>query len=224
MFDLRFGCVWDCSTFVGSQTPPLAFPIIIFFISVTEHQGSASHQVPRETLVDATHRCRASIRTLNGPVRTRCKLGFDRKPRSITLVTNLGWLGAAIYRAVLNRPAIETQSPEQGGGCRRLPKFPDKPWLGRHQFMSAPLVLPSTSSLRLVLSDSMACFRVGLALAVRQPPLVSWLRTCPGAAAHILLHSPKGSAVRRRASAPPLPPLFLRILPTPLAESQSISS
>jgi hypothetical protein len=21
-----FGCVWDCSTLVGSQTPPLAFP------------------------------------------------------------------------------------------------------------------------------------------------------------------------------------------------------
>jgi len=28
-------------------------------------------------------------------------LGFDRKPRSITIVTNLGLLGAAIYRAVL---------------------------------------------------------------------------------------------------------------------------
>src|SRR6266699_7063596 len=71
----------DCSALVGSQTPPLAFPIIIFFISVTEHQGSASNQVPRETLVDATHRCRASIRTLNGPFWTRCKLGFDPKPR-----------------------------------------------------------------------------------------------------------------------------------------------
>src|SRR5436190_24375943 len=73
--------------------------------------------------------------------------------------------------------------------------------------MSAPLVLPLPQSLQLVLSDSMECFRVGLALAVRQPPLVSSLRTCPGAAAHILLHSPKGSAVRRRASGPPLPPL-----------------
>ncbi len=62
-------------------------------------------------------------------------------------------------------------------------------------------------SLRLVLSDSMACFPVGLALAVRQPPLVSSLRTCPGAAARIPLHSPRGSAARRRASAPPLPPL-----------------
>jgi hypothetical protein len=80
-----------------------------------------------------------------GPSRPGASLGFDRKPRSITIVTNLGLLGAAIYRAVLNRPAIETQSPEQGGGCRRLPKFPDNPWLWRHQFMSAPLVLPSTA-------------------------------------------------------------------------------
>ena len=82
----------------------------------------------------------------NGPFWARCKLGFDRKPRSITIVTNLGLLGAAIYRAVLNRPAIETQSPEQGGGCRRLPNFPDNPWFWRHQLMSAPLVLPSISN------------------------------------------------------------------------------
>ena len=121
------------------------FSIIIFVVSVTEHHGSVSNQVLRETLVDATHRCRASIRTLNGPFWARCKLGFDRKPRSITIVTNLGLLGAAIYRAILNRPAIETQSPEQGGGYRRLPKFPDNPWLWRHQLMSAPLVLPSTA-------------------------------------------------------------------------------
>ena len=99
----------------------------------------------RETLVDSNHRCRASIRTLNGPFWARCKLGFDRKPRSITTVTNLGLLGAAIYRAIFNRPAIETQSPEQGGGCRRSPNFPDNPWLWRHQFMSAPLVLPPTA-------------------------------------------------------------------------------
>ena len=39
----------------------------IFVVSVTEHHGSASNQVLRKTLVDAAHRCRASIRTLNGP-------------------------------------------------------------------------------------------------------------------------------------------------------------
>jgi len=31
-----------------------------------------------------------------GPVWARCKLGFDRKPRSITNVMNLGLLDAAI--------------------------------------------------------------------------------------------------------------------------------
>src|SRR4029077_15504650 len=66
-----------------------------------------------------------------GRLRARCKLGFDRKPRSITTVTELGLLGAAIYRAIFNRPAIETQSPEQGGGCRRSPNFPDNPWFWR---------------------------------------------------------------------------------------------
>jgi hypothetical protein len=62
--------------------------------------GSASNQVLRETLVDSNHRCRASIRTLNGPFWVRCKLGFDHKPRFITTVTNLGLLGAAICSAV----------------------------------------------------------------------------------------------------------------------------
>jgi hypothetical protein len=34
------------STLVGSQAPlPVTFAIIIFFISVTEHDGSASNQV-----------------------------------------------------------------------------------------------------------------------------------------------------------------------------------
>ena len=40
------------------------------------------------------HRCRASIRTLNGPLLgARCNLGFDLIPRSITPVTDLGLLG-----------------------------------------------------------------------------------------------------------------------------------
>ena len=84
------------STLVGSPAPPLTFAVIVFFISVTEHHGSASNQVLRETLADYNHRCRASIRTLNGPFWARCKLGFDHKPRFITTVTNLGLLGAAI--------------------------------------------------------------------------------------------------------------------------------
>jgi hypothetical protein len=44
--------------------------------------------------------CRASIRTLHGPHWARCKLGSDLKPRSITTVTDLGCLGAAIWRAI----------------------------------------------------------------------------------------------------------------------------
>src|SRR6266576_2880338 len=80
-----------------------------------------------------------------GPSGPGASWGSILSPGSITIVTNLGLLGAAIYRAVLNRPAIETQSLEQGGGCRRLPNFPDNPWLWRHRFMSAPLVLPSTA-------------------------------------------------------------------------------
>src|ERR1700730_5950830 len=46
-----------------------------------------------------------------------------------------------------------------------------------------------------------------LTLVVRQPPPALSLRTCPGVAARMPLHSPRGSAARRRASAPPLPPL-----------------
>ena len=73
-----------------------AFAIIIFFCF--GHRASLIRFEPslQETLVDSNHRCRASIRTLNGPFWVRCKLGFDHKPRFITTVTNLGLLGAAI--------------------------------------------------------------------------------------------------------------------------------
>jgi hypothetical protein len=156
-----------------------AFSTIIVFVSVTEHHGSASNQVLRETLVDAAHRCRASIRTLNGPFWARCKLGFDPKPRSITTVMNLGLLGAAIYRAIFNRPAIETQSPEQGGGCRRSPNFPDNPWFWRHQLMSAPLVLPSYNR-----SDSSSRIRWRVSWLGSPWPLGSrWCHRCPHALA-----------------------------------------
>ena len=85
------------STLVGSQAPlPLTFAIIMFFISGAETLWIRFEPSLRETLVDSNHRCRASIRTLNGPFWARCKLGFDHKPRFITTVTNLGLLGAAI--------------------------------------------------------------------------------------------------------------------------------
>src|SRR4029077_7958511 len=58
------------SLLVGIHTPPHRSGILHHhhFVSVTEHSGSASNQDLRETLVDAPHRCRASIRTLNGPL------------------------------------------------------------------------------------------------------------------------------------------------------------
>jgi hypothetical protein len=40
-----------------------------------------------------SHRCHASIRTLNGPLKGPVQVGFDLIPRSITAVMNLGLLG-----------------------------------------------------------------------------------------------------------------------------------
>ena len=51
-----------------------------------------AHQVP-ETLVDAIHRCRASIRTLSGPLLGPVHFRVRSEPRSITTVTDLGLLG-----------------------------------------------------------------------------------------------------------------------------------
>src|SRR5664279_4153898 len=92
------------------------------------------------------------------------------------------------------RSAPTTQSPEQGGGCRCLPNLPDSSWFSLSTCICSRLI-PS------------AGIRLLLALAARQPPFLSWLRTFLGVAVHTPLHSPRGSAVRRRASGPPLPPL-----------------
>src|SRR6516165_8120390 len=68
----------------------------------TEHKLlRVSQSSSQKILAGATHICPASIRTLNGPTSgPRCMLGFDLKPRSITTVTDLGLLGAAISKAV----------------------------------------------------------------------------------------------------------------------------
>ena len=121
----------------SSAAKHLAFSIILFFISVTEHHGSASNQVLRETLVDATHRCRASIRTLNGPLLGPVQVGVRSKPRSIPRGMNLGLLGLPSM-ARSYRPALKTQSPEQGGGCRCLPNLLDRLWFSLHQLRSCP--------------------------------------------------------------------------------------
>src|SRR2546428_676149 len=75
---------------------PLAFSTIIFSFRSQNILDPLRTNVLLETLADATHRCRTSIRTLMGRFWARCMLGFDRKPRSITVVTNLGLLSAAI--------------------------------------------------------------------------------------------------------------------------------
>src|SRR5262249_30985970 len=53
------------------------------------------------SLAGATHRCRASIRTLQGHEAARCQLGSDLKPRSITKVTDLGcWVLPSMRRSL----------------------------------------------------------------------------------------------------------------------------
>ena len=73
-----------------------------------------------------THRCRASIRTLNGPllgpvqvgVRSKAQVHHDRDGPGIVGCCHLS------QRSFMDQ-ALNTQSPEQGGGCRCLPKLPD---------------------------------------------------------------------------------------------------
>src|ERR1035441_10046944 len=44
----------------------------------------------------------------------------------------------AIVRSDLHRPALKTQSPEQGGGCRCLPNLLDRLWFSLHLLRSCP--------------------------------------------------------------------------------------
>src|SRR6266576_4532509 len=50
---------------------------------------------------------------------------------------NLGLLGCHLSRD-LHRPALITQSPEQGGGCRCLPKLLDRLWFSLPQLRFCP--------------------------------------------------------------------------------------
>jgi hypothetical protein len=81
----------------------------------------------------------------------RCKLGSDLIPRSITAVMNLGLLGLPSIARSLYRPALTTQSPEQGGGCRCLPNLLDRIWFSLHQLRSCP---PQQKRVAIVLSLS----------------------------------------------------------------------
>jgi hypothetical protein len=109
----------------------LAFSTILFSFRSQNIIDPLRTKSYEKTLADATHRCRASIRTLNGPLLARCNLGSDLSPRSTTTVADLGLLGAAIYGAILIDQAFTTQSPEQGGGCHCLPNLLDNLWFPR---------------------------------------------------------------------------------------------
>ena len=60
------------STLVSQSPLPLTFAIIIFFISVTEHDGSAFEPSLRETLVDSN------------------QIAAPNNPKFVTVVMNLG--------------------------------------------------------------------------------------------------------------------------------------
>jgi hypothetical protein len=197
---------------------------ILFFIAVTEHHRSASNQVLRETLVDASHRCRASIRTLNGPFWTRCKLGFDRKPRSITIVTNLGLLGAAIYRAVLNDQQSKRSHPNKAVGVVACQTF--QITFGFDVINSCLL---SWSCLLPHRSDSSSRIRWSVSGLGSPWPLGSrrWCHRCGHVLAQRLIYfSTRPKAVQQdgELSGHRYRGSLLRILPATLAESQSISS
>jgi hypothetical protein len=97
------------------------------------------------SLAGATHCLPCFYPHSNGPRWARCKLGSDLKPRSITIVTDLGcWVLPSLRRS-FERSSDNTQSPEQGGGCRACQKLPDICWPASGQLMSAPYVLQSGS-------------------------------------------------------------------------------
>jgi hypothetical protein len=65
------------------------------------------------------------------------QVGVRSKPRSIPQGMNPGLLGLP-SRARSYRPALKTQSPEPGGGCRGQPNLLDRLWFSLHQLRSCP--------------------------------------------------------------------------------------
>src|SRR6202166_1897234 len=111
---------------------------------------------------------------------------------------NLGLLGLPSNERSYG-PAHDTQSPEQGGGCRCLPNLLNRIWFSLHQLWSCP---PQQIAWRLSsrfrsLSPS--------PWPARLPPRSVPTSRC--AAARTPPHSPTAGVVRRPASGPPLPPL-----------------
>src|ERR1035441_10046943 len=105
----------------------------------------------------------------------------------------------AIVRSDLHRPALKTQSPEQGGGCRCLPNLLDRLWFSLHLLRSCP---PKQIAWRLS-----SRFRplFPSPWPAKLPPRSVPTSRC--AAARTPLHSPTVGGATPPASGPPLPPL-----------------
>ena len=132
-----------------------------------------------------------------GRLRARCKLGFDLNTQVHHCRDEPGIVGGCHLSRDLHRPASFTQSPEQGGGCRRLPNLLDRIWFSLHQLRSCP---PQQIAWRLSsrfrpLSSS--------PWPARLPPRSVPTSRC--AAARTPLHSPTAGAATPPASGPPLP-------------------
>src|ERR1700734_3845116 len=111
---------------------------------------------------------------------------------------NLGLLGLPSNERSYG-PAHDTQSPEQGDGCRRLPNLLDRIWFSLHQLRSCPpQQIAWRLSPRLRLFFSFPCL-------ARLPPRS--VPTSPCTAARTPLPPPTAGVVRRPASGPLLPPL-----------------
>src|ERR1035437_3062234 len=91
--------------------------------------------------------------------------------------------------------AHDTQSPEQGGGCRCLPNHLDRLWFSLHQLRFCP-------------PKPIAWNRCGVFSpprpATRPPPSAPPYH---GAGGHTPLHPPRAGGATPPASGPPLPPL-----------------
>jgi hypothetical protein len=69
-------------------------------------------------------------------LRARCKLGFVLNTQVHHCGDEPGIVGGCHLTRDLNRPALITQSPEQGGGCRCLPNLLDRLWFSLPQLRS----------------------------------------------------------------------------------------
>src|SRR6266849_389403 len=88
------------------------------FRSGHRHHGSASPS-PTDTLADATHCCRASIRTLNGPLLGPVQVGVRSKTQVHHSCDEPGIVGCCHLSRDLNRPALPRKSRLNPFGINR---------------------------------------------------------------------------------------------------------